>query len=285
MREDGSQAVVWQTAINPVVALELLATGVWSGSGRARAGGVRRRAVPRPADGLRLAVGDARGRVGLGGRARLGAGSPRLMLDFGRRRRPTFSMPLDGILERGDRPRPPSLAPICRGRTRLAPAATNRARSARRHFIGRGPSRSGRRSSPGPPRRGSTGGSQSAGASWKPANSKAGVTMQPISVHAPSGRAVCHAPAGTTACTASPPTTSPPSRWTVIASSPSAQTRSSSGPPARKPTPRRRRPDASATARRPPAGRRSRCRAGARRRARRTHVYGVPAALGLGTTC
>ena len=27
MREYGSQAVVWQTAINPVVALELLATG------------------------------------------------------------------------------------------------------------------------------------------------------------------------------------------------------------------------------------------------------------------
>ena len=33
MREYGSQAVVWQTAINPVVALELLATGAWSGSG------------------------------------------------------------------------------------------------------------------------------------------------------------------------------------------------------------------------------------------------------------
>jgi saccharopine dehydrogenase-like NADP-dependent oxidoreductase len=33
MREDGSQAVVWQTAINPVVALELLATGAWAGSG------------------------------------------------------------------------------------------------------------------------------------------------------------------------------------------------------------------------------------------------------------
>jgi saccharopine dehydrogenase-like NADP-dependent oxidoreductase len=33
MREDGSQAVVWQTAINPVVALELLATGTWSGTG------------------------------------------------------------------------------------------------------------------------------------------------------------------------------------------------------------------------------------------------------------
>jgi len=33
MREYGHQAVVWQTAINPVIALELLATGVWSGAG------------------------------------------------------------------------------------------------------------------------------------------------------------------------------------------------------------------------------------------------------------
>jgi saccharopine dehydrogenase (NAD+, L-lysine-forming) len=33
MREYGSQAVVWQTAINPVVALELLADGRWSGTG------------------------------------------------------------------------------------------------------------------------------------------------------------------------------------------------------------------------------------------------------------
>jgi saccharopine dehydrogenase-like NADP-dependent oxidoreductase len=33
MREYGSQAVVWQTAINPVVALELLAAGTWSGAG------------------------------------------------------------------------------------------------------------------------------------------------------------------------------------------------------------------------------------------------------------
>ncbi len=33
MRLDGSQAVVWQTAINPVVALELLAAGTWTGSG------------------------------------------------------------------------------------------------------------------------------------------------------------------------------------------------------------------------------------------------------------
>ncbi|WP_431676805.1 saccharopine dehydrogenase family protein [Kitasatospora sp. KL5] len=33
MREYGSQAVVWQTAINPVVALELIATGTWTGTG------------------------------------------------------------------------------------------------------------------------------------------------------------------------------------------------------------------------------------------------------------
>ena len=33
MREYGHQCVVWQTAVNPVVALELLATGAWSGSG------------------------------------------------------------------------------------------------------------------------------------------------------------------------------------------------------------------------------------------------------------
>ncbi len=33
MAEYRSQAVVWQTAVNPVVALELLATGAWRGSG------------------------------------------------------------------------------------------------------------------------------------------------------------------------------------------------------------------------------------------------------------
>ncbi|PRY33234.1 saccharopine dehydrogenase family protein [Pseudosporangium ferrugineum] len=33
MSEYGSQAVVWQTAVNPVVALELLAAGTWSGAG------------------------------------------------------------------------------------------------------------------------------------------------------------------------------------------------------------------------------------------------------------
>jgi saccharopine dehydrogenase-like NADP-dependent oxidoreductase len=33
MREWGSQAVVWQTAVNPIVALELIAGGAWSGAG------------------------------------------------------------------------------------------------------------------------------------------------------------------------------------------------------------------------------------------------------------
>jgi saccharopine dehydrogenase (NAD+, L-lysine forming) len=33
MREYGHQCVVWQTAVNPVVALELLAAGTWSGAG------------------------------------------------------------------------------------------------------------------------------------------------------------------------------------------------------------------------------------------------------------
>ena len=33
MKEYGSQAVVWQTAVNPVVALELIHTGIWTGAG------------------------------------------------------------------------------------------------------------------------------------------------------------------------------------------------------------------------------------------------------------
>jgi saccharopine dehydrogenase-like NADP-dependent oxidoreductase len=33
MREYGTQAVTWQTAMNPVIALELLAAGTWSGAG------------------------------------------------------------------------------------------------------------------------------------------------------------------------------------------------------------------------------------------------------------
>jgi saccharopine dehydrogenase-like NADP-dependent oxidoreductase len=33
MRDWGAQAVVWQTAVNPVAALELLEDGAWSGAG------------------------------------------------------------------------------------------------------------------------------------------------------------------------------------------------------------------------------------------------------------
>jgi saccharopine dehydrogenase-like NADP-dependent oxidoreductase len=33
MAEYDSQCVVWQTALNPVIALELLASGVWEGTG------------------------------------------------------------------------------------------------------------------------------------------------------------------------------------------------------------------------------------------------------------
>ena len=33
MREYGAQAVVWQTAVNPVIALELIGSGAWQGSG------------------------------------------------------------------------------------------------------------------------------------------------------------------------------------------------------------------------------------------------------------
>ena len=33
MREYGHQAVVWQTALNPAVALELLDSDAWSGTG------------------------------------------------------------------------------------------------------------------------------------------------------------------------------------------------------------------------------------------------------------
>jgi saccharopine dehydrogenase (NAD+, L-lysine-forming) len=33
MREYGAQAVVWQTAVNPIVAMELIAQGTWSGAG------------------------------------------------------------------------------------------------------------------------------------------------------------------------------------------------------------------------------------------------------------
>ena len=49
MREYGSQAVVWQTAINPVIALELLASGDWKGAGVLGPEAFPRAAVPREA--------------------------------------------------------------------------------------------------------------------------------------------------------------------------------------------------------------------------------------------
>jgi saccharopine dehydrogenase-like NADP-dependent oxidoreductase len=33
MQRYGVQAVVWQTAVNPVIAMELLASGAWKGAG------------------------------------------------------------------------------------------------------------------------------------------------------------------------------------------------------------------------------------------------------------
>ena len=57
MARDGSQAVVWQTAINPVIALELLASGTWSGTGVLGSRGVPGRAVPRPPGGPRFTLG------------------------------------------------------------------------------------------------------------------------------------------------------------------------------------------------------------------------------------
>ena len=60
MREYGSQAVVWQTAINPVIALELLATGTWHGTGVLGTGGIRRACRSSTCSRLRLALGHGR---------------------------------------------------------------------------------------------------------------------------------------------------------------------------------------------------------------------------------
>ena len=45
MKKYGVQAVVWQTAVSPVIAWELLQTGVWKGDGGAGPGGLRSRSV------------------------------------------------------------------------------------------------------------------------------------------------------------------------------------------------------------------------------------------------
>ena len=55
MALDDSQAVVWQTAINPIVAMELLASGVWSGAGVLGPEALPAEALPRPDRRVRLA--------------------------------------------------------------------------------------------------------------------------------------------------------------------------------------------------------------------------------------
>ena len=64
MASDGAQAVVWQTAVNPVAAMELLASRRLVGRRRARPGGLRRGAVPRHARRARLAPRGRRARPG-----------------------------------------------------------------------------------------------------------------------------------------------------------------------------------------------------------------------------
>ena len=62
MREYGSQAVVWQTAINPVIALELLDRRRVGRAWRPRPGGLPCAAVPREAGRVRLAAWRPRAR-------------------------------------------------------------------------------------------------------------------------------------------------------------------------------------------------------------------------------
>ena len=57
MQEYGHQCVVWQTAVNPVVALELTRRGTWSGAGVLGPEAFDARAVPRPAHRVRQPLG------------------------------------------------------------------------------------------------------------------------------------------------------------------------------------------------------------------------------------
>jgi saccharopine dehydrogenase-like NADP-dependent oxidoreductase len=61
MREYGSQAVVWQTAINPIVALELLDGGAWKGAGVLGPEAF----PPKPFLGLLAELGSAHGEIEL----------------------------------------------------------------------------------------------------------------------------------------------------------------------------------------------------------------------------
>lgn len=57
MAEYGHQCVVWQTAVNPVVALELQANGTWSGSGVLGPEAFDSVPVPGAIDRIRLTLG------------------------------------------------------------------------------------------------------------------------------------------------------------------------------------------------------------------------------------
>ena len=75
MREYGSQAVVWQTALNPVVRARADRRGRLEGHRRARPGVVPGAAVPRQARRARLAARGARARAGRGLAAALEPGA------------------------------------------------------------------------------------------------------------------------------------------------------------------------------------------------------------------
>ena len=85
--EYGHQCVVWQTAINPVVALELLAARHLERRRRARPRGLRRGAVPRPAHRVRLALGPP-GSEWLSARSGVRARTDQALRRRARRRRP-----------------------------------------------------------------------------------------------------------------------------------------------------------------------------------------------------
>ena len=139
MRDYGAQCVVWQTAINPVVALELLADGTWSGTRRARPRGPAAEALPRPArrtqaGGLRLPVGDGGPNMNSSRSPRNGSWPPRSPARARRRSRPARS-----------RRSPPASARRCRSTSSGPAAASSRRRRQPAHRLRLGHRRDHRR--------------------------------------------------------------------------------------------------------------------------------------------
>ena len=83
---------MWQTAINPVIALELLASGAWSGAGVLGPGGVRAAPVPGPPERLRLALGDRGAHGAAASRPDRVAAAQRSLMSRRRHRPMTMSM-------------------------------------------------------------------------------------------------------------------------------------------------------------------------------------------------